>query len=134
MIVQRNQPEEELQPTTNNTSVSVVKEPVPYMDYHHENGKPFPVDYYELGTTWNDPNGGFAQEISLIDSFIADQIKHGKLANDIGAVKLALRKIEKTANISREESPLSKITKTAAFVKFLMECDKVDFDINRYGK
>ena len=31
----------------------------PFTDYHSQNGRPFLVDYFNLGEYWNDPAGGF---------------------------------------------------------------------------
>lgn len=110
-----------------------VAEEVPYLDYERENNHPHSVDYFGLGDTWEDPAGGFPEEISLIEEYLADQISKGELANSTKAVKRELRRLEKINNVNNEERPIVKIETLAAYIRFLMETDKIKFNLRRYG-
>jgi len=116
------------------TTVSTDKTIVPYKDYESENGRPFVAEYYKLGDTWNDPNGGFSKEISLIQEFFNDRIEKGELPNNVEAIKEALKKMEKITNIDKNERPIVKIEVVSEYVKFLRNCDKIKFNLARYGK
>ena len=114
------------------TDVDTKVEPL-YSEYHRENGKPFLADYYQLGETWKDEAGGFPKEVAIIEEFIDHQIDTGELPNNIGAVKEALKKMEKVTNLSKHERPIVKVDTIAAYVKFLMECDHIKFNVKKYG-
>ena len=124
---------EPVTPSSNTTTGDLTKVEVPYTDYEKTNGKPFTAQHFKLGETWDDPNGGFAKELSLIEEFVSDQISKGDLPNNIDAVKDAFKKMEKTIGIDKNERPLMKIELMSAYVEFLMKCDKVKFDRNRYA-
>jgi len=117
----------------NKTTVSETRVEVPYTDYEKEHGKPFTAEHFQLGETWDDPNGGFAPELSLIEEFVDDRIKKGELPNNVDSVKDAFKKMEKTIGLDKNERPLVKIEMLASYVKFLMECDKIKFNVGRYG-
>jgi hypothetical protein len=105
----------------------------PYTDYETEHGKPYSAEYFQLGDTWNDPNGGFAPELSLIEEFVSDRIRKGELPNNVKAVKEAIKKMEKVTNLSEYDAPIKKIEILSAYIKFLMTTDKIKFNIQRYG-
>ena len=111
-----------------------AKEEVPYLDYERENGHPHSVDYFKLGDTWTDPVGGFPEEVALIEEYFQDKIDKGEIANSTNAIKEELKKMEKFTNLKKEERPLVKIETLAAYVKFLMETDKIKFNLSRYGR
>lgn len=106
---------------------------VPFMDYSREKGHPFTVDYFHLGDTWEQAEGGFGKEVSKIESFLEDQVDKGALPNNVEAIKEAIKKMEKFVGIDKNERDLMKVEKIAAYVEFLMKCDNIKFNVKRYG-
>ena len=109
-------------------------EEVPYLDYEREHNHPYSVDYFKLGDTWQDPMGGFPEEVSVIEEYIEKKIKGGDLVNSISAIKQELKRIEEMNNINKEERAVVKIGTMAAYIRFLMETDKIKFNLKRYLK
>jgi len=107
---------------------------VPYLDYEKEYGRPHTVDYFKLGDSWNDPMGGFSKEVALIEEYLQNKVEKGEIANSINAIKEELKKMEKITNLAKEERPLVKIETLAAYVKFLMETDKIKFNLAKYSR
>lgn len=106
---------------------------VPYLDYARSNAKPFSVDYFGLGDTWNNPVGGFPKEIGIIEGYFTDQISSGEIANSISAVKERMKEMLKVTNMSKEERNVLKIETIAAYIKFLTEKDGISKSVKRYG-
>lgn len=105
----------------------------PFTDYEKEKSKPFTVEYYQLGDTWKDPDGGFYKEVSLIEDYFKEQIKSGEIANTVSAVKSRIKEIEKVIHLNNEERPIMKISLTAAYLKFLTESNQIKSNIRHYG-
>jgi len=106
---------------------------VPYTDYAKESGHPYMVDYFQLGDTWNEPQGGFSKEIGLIEEYVNKKIQSGEIANSQNAVKELIKKMEKLTRVNKEERSLVRIETIAAHIKFLMATDKIKFNLGRYG-
>jgi hypothetical protein len=106
---------------------------VPYMDYETTNAKPFSVDYFQLGDTWQDPMGGFEKEVGTIEGYLQGEIKSGKLANSLPAIKEVLKKFEKLNNVKNEERPVVKVSIIANYMRFLMDNEKVMGNLKKYG-
>lgn len=107
---------------------------VPYLDYQMDHGKPFVVDYFGLGSTWAELQGGFPEEVESINQFIESKIKSGELPNNIKSVKDYLGRIEKLINIKDEPRAVIKIETIADYVKFLKATDERRTNIRRlYG-
>lgn len=114
-------------------AVSTTAVEVPFTDYARENAKPFSVEYFGLGDTWNEPTGGFPKEIETIENYFADRIADGEMANSVSAVKDRLKEILKITNMSKEERAVIKIETIAAYIKFLKEGADIKRSIKRYG-
>ena len=114
-------------------AVSTTKVEVPFTDYARENAKPFSVEFFGLGDTWNEPAGGFPKEIDIIESYFADRIAEGEMANSVSAVKDRLKEIMKVTNMSKEERAVIKVETIAAYIKFLREGADIKRSIKRYG-
>ena len=110
------------------------REVVPYLNYEGEHGHPYSVDYFELGDTWDDPSGGFRQELAVMEEYMEKQIESGEAANSIDAIKARYKEIEKITKVSKEERAVVKVETISAYIKFLMETDKTKFNLMRYGK
>jgi len=132
------------EPTSTSKDTAVGKDPsrgeegtaveVPYLDYEQEHNHPHSVDYFNVGDTWEDPYGGFPEEISLIEEYLQKQIEKGEIANSVSAVKTELKRIEKINNLTSEERPVVKVGVLSAYTKFLMETSKIKFNSGRYGR
>jgi hypothetical protein len=107
---------------------------VPFNDYLRENSHPFSVDYFQLGDTWQDPDGGFYKEVSTIEGYLKGEIDSGELANSTAAVKEKMKQIEKLINLNKEERTTIKIATIAAYMKFLDETKQVKNNVRKYGR
>lgn len=112
---------------------SETHEEVPYLDYENANSYPYLVDYFELGDTWNDPQGGFPQEIQKIKEYVGEKIESGELANSVSAVKTLLKGMEKVNNLTKEERAVVKVEVLANYVDFLLKNEDVKRNLRRYS-
>lgn len=106
---------------------------VPFKDYQNSNSHPFTVDYFKIGDTWSDPQGGFPKEIELIEGYITQKIDSGEIANSQTAVKELMKTIEKTTNMSKEERAVVKVETIAAYIEFLNKTDGIKSNLRRYA-
>lgn len=107
---------------------------VPYLNYEGEHGHPYSVDHFKLGDTWDDANGGFRQELAIMEEYMEKQIESGEIANSVDAIKERYKEIEKITKVNKEERAVVKVETIAAYIRFLMETDKTKFNLMRYGK
>jgi hypothetical protein len=106
---------------------------VPYLDFETEHGKPFVVDYFQLGDRWMDETGGFSKEVGMIESYFKDQVDSGELPNSVEAVKEAIKKMEKFTNVPKEERTVMKLETLSHYVEFLRQCAKTKFNLKHYS-
>lgn len=106
---------------------------VPYTDYQKVNGKPYIVDHFQLGNTWDDPDGGFEPEIMIIENYLKEKIRNGELANTKLAVKNELKQLERMNNLKNEERVVIKLGTLASFIKFLNETKQLNYNYKKYG-
>lgn len=126
--------EEVLPKGKTSTQGSIVNDvPVPFTDYQTANLKPYPVDYFELGDLWDDPQGGFSEEVETINSYLKSKVEKGEIANTIKAAKYELNQLEKMNNLKHEERAVVKIGTLAAYIKFLTETDNLKTNLRKYG-
>lgn len=107
---------------------------VPYLDYRVEVGKPFSVDYFELGETWNDVEGSFAPEVEAVESYLKGMIESGRMDNSLDSVKERLKQIEKAVGSPKSERTVVKIGKIAEYCKFLEKSDHIEDQARKYGR
>jgi hypothetical protein len=134
----RTKQNETSQPTTpdvakESAKTSTTSIEVPFMDYEVEHSKPFSVDYFQLGDTWQDPDGGFETEVTTIEKYLQDRIKSGEIANSMDAVKEVIKGVEKITNMKKEERPVVKISVIANYMRFLMDNDKIMSGLKHYA-
>lgn len=110
------------------------QEEVPYLDYENKNGHPYSVEKFELGDSWDDPKGGFPEELSVIEDYFQKRIESGEMANSINAVKERYKELEKITGVDKEERAVVKIEMIAAYIKFLMETDRIKINLSRYSR
>lgn len=106
---------------------------VPFTDYASQNNHPFAVDYYQLGNTWEDPDGGFYKEVSIIDGYLKSLVDQGEISNTVEAVREKLKSIERLNDIKKEHRTTYKIAATAAYIKFIQETDDIKNKMKKYG-
>ena len=128
-------PAEEKLPEGKTPDITQVddKVDVPFLDYHRVKGKPFLVDFYDLGMHWDDPKGGFAEEVEIIQKFLDRKIKNGDIANSQDAIKAELAQIEEINNLKNEFRKIVKLGTMAAYTKFLLETEGIKVKAKRYG-
>lgn len=114
------------------SSVSSVE--VPYLSYEQAHGHPHTVEYYKLGDTRANPEGGFPKEVGVIEEYLTNKINSGDLPDDVEAIKDHLKGIEKVTNLSKHERALVKVETIAAYVEFLMKTDQIKYNLKRYGQ
>lgn len=98
---------------------------VPYTEYRSQNDKPYLVDHYEIGDTWQDGDGGFEYEVNTIDRYLNDKIESGLIDNKVGAIKEVIKKLEKQCGVNKEDRTVSKIAKMSAYAEFLMKTKRL---------
>jgi len=106
--------------------------PVPFKDYENTNGKPFTVDHYELSDTWRDRDGGFGEEVAIIEAYLHSRIDNGDIENSQDAIKRELKKIEKLTSMKDEGRIVIKIGNIAAYSEFLMKSENIKYNSKKY--
>lgn len=114
--------------------VSTSNIEVPYLDYEREHGSPYSVEHFALGDTWSNRDGGFPAEVGIIEEYFKSKITGGDMANSVSAVKDRIKEILKVTNTRDEERQVVKIGTISAYIKFLMESDKINYDARKYAK
>ena len=112
---------------------TATKVEVPYMDYQQENARPYIVDHYQIGDRWQDPDGGFEKEVTIIEEFISGLIKRGELENSTKAVADKIKSIEKISGVAKDGRAIIKIATVAAYMNFLNETSDLRSKISKYG-
>lgn len=115
------------------TTGDEVQIEVPYLDYMNQNGEPFIVAEYNLGDTWDDPEGGFPNEVEAIEEFIERKIQSGEIANSVDAVKDLIKGMEKTNNLTKESRAVVKLEVLSNYVEFLTKNDNLRSKLRRYA-
>lgn len=101
----------------------------PLLDYHLETGKPFSVDYFELGKYW-DTGDAYTEEINTIQDFFKHMVEQGKMDNSTAAAREKLKQIDRL--VGKQDRVAVRVGKVAAYVKFLMESEKIDHTSTKY--
>jgi len=114
-------------------AVSEEKIIPPFLDYEEEKGKPYLVEYFDLGEFWQDKVGGFENEVQTINSYIKDEIEQGRLDNSVEAVKELLKGIEKQAGFDKTDRNVVKIAQMAAYTEFLYKTRNIKTNNYKYG-
>lgn len=119
--------------STHTTEQSVVNIEVPYLDYEKSSGKPFIAEYFNLGDRWNDREGGFPEEVRVIEDYIKEKINSGESANSISAAKSILKGIEKLNNLTNEERSVVKIEIIKNYIEFMNKKGELMSNLKKYG-
>ena len=104
----------------------------PYSEYESENGKPYPVDYFDLGSFWN--NGEmYTAEIDTISTYINHLVAKGEINNTIKSVSDKIKSIEKMVNVKPDDRKAARVGKVAAYIEFLLKADNITKNSAKYG-
>lgn len=125
-------PESTPKPTETH-SVSTSNVEVPYLDYEREKGKPFIAEHYDLGERWMDRDGGFKDEVFIIESYFQNEITDRRIDNSIKGVKDRLKEIEKVTGMDKENRAVIKMEVIAEYLKFLSKRRDIEKNIQRYS-
>lgn len=109
---------------------------VPFTNYEQEKGKPFLVDYYELGQLWDRGDmysEAFVPEVEAISLYLEYAISKGDVANTTESVAKELSRIEKMINCRPDQKKSVRIGMVAEYVKFIMKSDEIKKDAAKYG-
>ncbi len=104
----------------------------PYSEYEKKAGKPYAVDYFELGRYW-DHGELYNKEIGSIETYMSHLVETGEINNTLKAVKDKMKKIEKMININSEDRKASRVGRVAAYMEFLIKADGIKRDSAKYG-
>ena len=122
---------EEVEPEVQVGKASDVEPP--FTDYKAVKHKPFTVDYFKLDGNWEDKTGGFKQEIEALEAYVKSRIEQGQLNNTLEAVKKFYKKVEKMSQADRTERVTMRISKMAAYIKFLKDTDDIKLNYVKYS-
>jgi hypothetical protein len=106
---------------------------VPFTDYQRAHQKPYTVEYFGLSNLWDDPQGGFIDEVGAIEKYFQHKIDTGQMSNDIESVKQEIRQLEKINNLSKENRVSIKLGVLSSYVKFLLETEGIRYNARRYA-
>lgn len=113
------------------TQVPTNVEP-PFSEYESKNGKPYPVDYFELGRYWN-TGEIYTKEVETISTYLNHLVNSGEINNTIDSVKSKLKSIEKMINVHPDDRAASRVGRVAAYMEFLIKADNIKKESAKYG-
>ena len=108
----------------------------PFLDYEKEKGKPFLVDYYELGQLWNRRDmysNAFTDEVEGINEYLNYAIGKGDISNTVEGVTNELKRIEKMINVRPDQRKSVRIGLVKEYVDFLMKSEYIKKESAKYG-
>ena len=97
------------------------KEP-PFTYYERLRGRPYSVDYFNLGLNWWFSN--FPQEIETIEGFVRDEIQKYSLENSTQSYRDILAKLESVIGIKPTERGWKKMDRLVGYIKARQQADK----------
>lgn len=108
----------------------------PFLDYEKMEGKPFLVDYYELGNLWDRRDmysNAFTDEVDGINKYLTYAISKGDISNSVEGVTNELKRIEKMINVRPDQRKSMRIGLVKEYVDFLMKSEYVKKESAKYG-
>ena len=117
--------------STDVTQTPTSVEP-PFSEYENKNGKPYAVDYFDLGRYWN-TGELYTKEIGSITEYMSHLVNTGEISNSIESVKNKLKSIEKMINVKSDDRKATRVGLVAAHVEFLLKADRIKKDSAKYG-
>lgn len=108
-----------------------------FTEYENENGKPFVVDHYDLGTFWNRSDmysRAYTDEVNTITTYLKDQVERGNIGNSREAAVNELKRIEKMNNVAKDARSSVRVGVVSEFIKFLQKTSDIRVEAAKYGK
>jgi len=105
----------------------------PYSEYESKKGKPFSVDYFELGDYWNEGEL-YNAEVKTIETYIDHLIKTGEVNNTIDAVKAKIKSVEKMIHSDPNDRKANRVALVAAHFEFLSKADEIKRNSAKFGR
>ena len=90
--------------------------------YPQVKGKPYSVDYFDLGVNWEFSN--YPQEIQTIEEFVGEEISKLGLENTIESYKEIISKVAAKVGLSENERTWHKLDKIVGYIKALKNIKK----------
>lgn len=106
---------------------------VPFSSYTKAHQKPYTVEHFGLSELWDDPEGGFQEEVGTLERYLQHQIERGEVMDSVESVKKELKRLEKENDLQKEDRVTIKLGILSAYAKFLMETDGVKFNWRKYA-
>lgn len=113
------------------TQVSTEVE-APYSEYEAKHGKPYSVDYFDLGSYW-DHADLYTKEIGTIQTYIDHLVHTGQVNNTLEAVRAKLKSVEKMIHSDPTDRKANRVALMAAHFEFLAKADEIKKNSARYG-
>jgi hypothetical protein len=104
-----------------------------FMLYKADHHKPYLAEHYDLGESWDDPDG-FIDEVDYIEGYFKELVENGMIDDNVSVIKKKIRNFEKMAGIDPTERTVVRLGKLKEYVKFLKETENLDKLITKYGK
>lgn len=127
-------PTPEIQKKGDGVSTQETDVEPPFTEYEKVYKKPFLVDHFKLGDSWQDSFAGFDSDIRNIEDYFKGKITTGELKNDSTSVKEKLKTIYKLCGIDPTERTTMQIEKLSAYIDFLKKTDNIKLNHNKYGR
>lgn len=103
----------------------------PLSEYETKRGKPYSVDYFDLGSFW-DTGEIYSKEVDSIETYISHLVNTGELNNTVEAAKSKLKSIEKMVNADPNDRKANRVGKVAAYIEFLIKADNIKKTTAKY--
>lgn len=103
----------------------------PFTDYAKVHNQPFSVDYFDLGSMWNE-DGVYAGEVGVIENYLKQQVDEGK-ANTLESAKQTMKQLEKIIGVRDTDRTVVRVGRLAAYIKFLQESDDILHQVRKYA-
>jgi len=105
----------------------------PYSEYETKKGKPFSVDYFDLGNYWNEGEL-YNAEVKTIETYIDHLVKTGEVNNTIEAVKAKMKSVEKMIHSDPTDRKANRVALVAAHFEFLSKADEIKRNSAKFGR
>jgi len=105
----------------------------PYSEYESKNGKPYSVDYFDLGSYW-DHADLYTKEIGTIETYMKHLVDSGEVNNTLEAVTDKYKRIEKMINLDKNDRKAKRVAMVAAHFEFLIKADDIKRNTAKYGR
>lgn len=113
------------------TQVPTSVEP-PYTEYEKKTGKPYAVEYFDLGQYWN-TGELYSKEVDSISTYINHLVETGEINNTLDSVQDKLKSIERMINVKSDARKATRVGMVAAHIEFLMKADNIKKTAAKYG-